>query len=590
MSHSPSLWCTRRLMVTVEGPQGKSVVPLSRPFARIGRQSGSDIVLDSPWVSKRSVYLHATEEGIFCIYMQPEETSTQRMGYWLGAGEPLLVGPYQISACLEGDPLGPAPALTPLDEWGSTPPPYPVFQVYSGKNLRDKRKFRARLNLIGRRHECALQIMGQQVSAFHGCLYWQDARLWYIDLASSNGSSVNGQSVDVAELHIGDRLLTGEFTLYFHRLSQRGTHSVASPGAPASASAGPPPEMLPAEFEDLPPEVDVDGALAPDEQPGADVADGSPVIALEPALAEAPLDLAPVQQTRHELAVLQKRVEELTQATSRAGEKAAAQLAQQTREALARERQRIAKELTQRAAEIAREKQALEAQWQSASRELATQVSQLRDEAQQLAAQRQAMEQSRLLWDAQRSELEAQLRAYAEQLGRLEQGSVHGLAAPAAMATGEMSLPMEHLAENRHSSVLTGRTAIVPLGGEPGGLVPRSHVVDAQVEPAGEPAAMPRLLEGSLSAEGPPAAAEPNGANGVQPPRMQRELSQTLAIKGRKTAAKGTQAFDAVTDRIAHREEDRQRTMMIVWIAAAAGAIALSAAIVLAAVIWGLNR
>ena len=605
MNPSPPFWTSRRLLVTVEGPQGRSAVPLARPFARIGRQSGSDIVLDSPWVSKRSVYLHATDAGVFCIYMQPEETSSQRMGYWLGADEPLLVGPYRISAVLEGDAPGPAPAFTPLDEWGCAAPPYPVFQVYSAGKLRDKRKFLAQLNLIGRRHECALQIKGQHVSAFHGCLYWHQARLWYIDLASSNGSSVNGTAVDVAELHVGDRLETGEFTLLFQRLSQRGgrSHSVAK--TPATER---PPDQLPADFDDdLPPDIDDDAPLEPaDSTAGTSAviplavdetiaADQFPIGQAGSAAADAPAPAAPtglatVNETRHELAALQKRVEELTQVASHAGEQAARQLSQQTREALARERQRIAQELKQRAEEIAREKESLQAQWQSASRELATQVSQLRDEAQQLAAQRQAMEQSRLLWDQQRAVLEAQLRSYAEQLGRLEQGTVYGLPAPPAggLPAPFATTPLESHEPVRHKE----NGGMVPLvGGDAGGsLVPRSHVVDAQVAPtAGDPHSLPRLLEGSLSAETAPETIHPAGSNGSAP-RLQRELAPAPVIKGRKTAAKGTQAFDSVTDRIVDRDQGQRQRMLIVGIVVAIAAIVLSAAIVISAVIWGLNR
>ncbi|HUE69517.1 MAG TPA: FHA domain-containing protein [Pirellulaceae bacterium] len=587
MSHPPLYWCTRRLLVTVEGPQGQSVVPLARPFARIGRQRGSDIVLESPWVAKRSVYLHASDEGVFCVYMQPEETNTQRMGYWIGLGEPLLVGPYRISATLEGDPPGLAPAFTPLDEWGSASPPYPVFQVYSGGKLRDKRKFRARLNLIGRRHECALQIKGQQVSAFHGVLYWHQSRLWYVDLASSNGSSVNGVAIDCAEIRVGDRLDAGEFTLLFERLSQRGSqpHSgLKTPGGEQLA------DMLPAELEDdLPPELDEEVALGLADLPAGQDEHSSPVIPLEPepsqpahAATVPSLEvtaLAPIQQTRQELAVLQKRVEELTQLTARTGQHAAAQLAQKTREAFERERQRIAQELEKRGSELAREKQALEAQWQSASRELATQVNQLRNEANQLATQRQAMEQSRLLWDQQRRELESQLRSYAEQLQRLEQGSVYGLPDP---PEGALSLPA-----NRRDGEARGRTGIVPVAaGEPGPLVAHSRVVDAQVESHdSEPFKQPLLLEGSLAAA--PAPAEAPSANGhTSEPCMQRELPVPLAIKGRKAAAKVAQAFDSVTDRIVEREQDRYRTMLIVGIVVSVAAIALSTALVVAAVLW----
>jgi hypothetical protein len=290
--------------------------------------------------------------------------------------------------------------------------------------------------------------------------------------------------------------------------------------------------------------------------------------------------LAPVQQTRQELAALQKRVGELTQLTARAGQQAAKQLAQTTREALAHERQRIAQELEQRRCELAREKQALEAQWQTASRELATQVHQLRDEASQLATQRQAMEQSRLLWDQQRTELERQLRSYAQQLQRLEEGAIYGLPAPPG---GMLSLPANH-----HGGEAKDPSAMVPIAPrEQGAIVARSQVVDAQVESRhAESFNKPLLLEGSL-ADAPAPAERPAGDDqAAVPPRMQRELPATLKIKGRKAAAKETQAFDAVTDRIVEREQGRFRKMLILGFVISLAAIALSAALVVAAVLW----
>ncbi len=649
MSHPPQFWCSRRLLVTVEGPQGKTVMPLARPFARIGRQPGSDIVLSSSWVAKRSLYLHATDEGVFCFYLQPEETHTQRLGYWLAPSEPLLVGPYKISACLEGDAPGPAPVLAALDEWGSAPPPYPVFQIYSGGKLRDKRKFRARLNLIGRRHECALQIKGQLVSAFHGCLYWHQARLWYVDLASSNGTSLNGSAIDCGEVRVGDQLVVGEFSLQFQRLSRGTSQGPARVTLPAGQSAA---DMLPPDFDDdMPLELDDQLVAGLDEPQVSDVAGSSPVIPLEPEkpqpaaadvlgrksdrrelaapgsstdLAIDVTALAPVQQTQQELAVLQRRVEELTQLTAQAGQNAAQQLAQKTREAFERERKRIAQELERRGHELAREKQALETQWQTASRELTTQVNQLRDEATLLARQRQAMEQSRLLWDAQRTELEQQLRSYAEQLQRLERGAGPGLPAPSAAAANLPSpadapreapypfkppgLPGGSQAASEANGA--GRAMVPAATSPPFALVPRSHVVEAHVETADAPAPTPQMpklaglgtapaglnaplaaedsrhpaeqvLEGSLASSQP--AAEMTPIEAV--PLLKRELPSAPTIKGRRPAAKGGKALDAVTDRMVEREQGRQWKMLVLGVAISVAVVALAAALIVTAVL-----
>jgi pSer/pThr/pTyr-binding forkhead associated (FHA) protein len=472
--------------------------------------------------------------------------------------------------------------------------------------MRDKRRFRARLNLIGRRHECALQVKGKQVSAFHGCLYWQYPRLWYIDLVSSNGTTLNGRSIDCAELQIGDQLEIGEFILLYQRLSKGGASRGESTPAsqPAAASVA---DMLPPDFEeDMPLDLEshiplqLEEQLADDEHAGS-----SPVIPLdqadpEPMTSKPAMELAvlaPVQQTRQELATLQRRVEALTQLTAQVGKTAVQQLTQKTREAFEQERQRIAQELERRGDDLAREKAALESQWQTASRELASQVTQLRDEASLLARQRQAMEQSRVLWDAQRTELERQLRNYAEQLRRLEQAAGPGLPDPRT----PLGLPGNRTTGVRED---TAATALVLTAAQRGGaLRPRSHVVDAQVDAApaaastaaGLPAfgaapvglAAPSaansppvddVLEGSMtsaSIQTPPPEPQAPEANGAERP----------AIKGRKPSAKGKDVFGHVTDRMVEMELGRRKSMIVVGIAAGVVVVTLAAAMVLTAVL-----
>ena len=616
MSHPAEFWCARRLVVTVEGPQGRSVVPLARPFARIGREARSDIVLNSPWVARRSLYLHATDEGVYCFYLQPEERQGERLGFWLAPHEPLLVGPYRVSAALEGEEPAAAPALVPLDDWGSAPAPYPVLQVYSGGKLRDKRRFRARLNLIGRRHECALQVKGGHVSSFHGCLYWHNSRLWYVDLISSNGTLKNGEPFDFGRVRVGDQLEVGEFSLQFQRLSRSGSSGRTSAATVAVAAEQQPADMLPPDFEDeLPIDLDAAAVNAACEQSGhvEDSLEGSPVIPLElpeeilvePALAQTTLvdpaahlqapatELsvpAPVEQTRHELAALQRRVAELTQLTTQVGQQTAKQVVAKTRQTLEHERLRIQHELARRAAELSREKQALDAQWQTASRELATQVQELKSEATLLARQRQDMEQARLIWEAQRGELERQLRTYAQQLAYLQQGAAAGLPPPAGASDSEVA------------------TALVLAAAEArgGALTPRSHVVEARVEDAetdhghingaahpglpenGAAPSLPgaeshlgrlggeRFLEGSME----PAPAAAPAANG----NHAETGAPRLPIRGRRID-KSKQVFDQVTDRLVELEADRRRLMLWLGVGGGIAVAVLSAAIIVLAVL-----
>ena len=74
---------------------------------------------------------------------------------------------------------------------------------------------------MGRRPQCALQLRGSRVSAYHCALYWDQRRLWCIDLLSSNGTQLNGAKIDFAEIQLNDRIDVGEFGLVYFRWSPR---------------------------------------------------------------------------------------------------------------------------------------------------------------------------------------------------------------------------------------------------------------------------------------------------------------------------------------------------------------------------------
>ena len=73
---------------------------LQQPFAVIGRDSRSDVVLDHPQVSRRHVYLQVIEGRAFWVDLESRtgsrgERELQRFG-WLEGGRILCIGPYVI--------------------------------------------------------------------------------------------------------------------------------------------------------------------------------------------------------------------------------------------------------------------------------------------------------------------------------------------------------------------------------------------------------------------------------------------------------------------------------------------------------------
>jgi hypothetical protein len=67
--------------------------------------------------------------------------------------------------------------------------------------------------LIGRSPSCDIVLSELQISRRHARLVFRDGRWLYQDLASTNGSVLNGRRVGRCELRPGDRLLLGQALL-----------------------------------------------------------------------------------------------------------------------------------------------------------------------------------------------------------------------------------------------------------------------------------------------------------------------------------------------------------------------------------------
>jgi hypothetical protein len=227
------LWCDEQIVVSVDGPGGLRELVVSAPLARIGAHPQSDVVLSGEGVAKRAFYLHATSSGLYALSLDLQNIDLQERGRWLRPEDVLAVGPYHLTARLASGRAA-QPGLQGLVKRGSIEPPLPVLDIYCGRLLKDKRRFRSRLSLLGRRPQCSLQLKGSRVSSFHCALYWEQRRLWCIDLLSSNGTRHNGEPLGCAEIKLSDRLEVGEFELEYHRWSPR--RSMA-PGWEPSAGA-----------------------------------------------------------------------------------------------------------------------------------------------------------------------------------------------------------------------------------------------------------------------------------------------------------------------------------------------------------------
>ena len=379
MTSIPAYWCAESLVVTVNGPQGRLTTVIDKPYARVGSHEGSEVLLSGPGIDARSLYLHATSEGVFCVRLQAGNGGTLGSGSWLEANEWLRLGPYGISARLQRETTGPHPRVG-LTAWGSASPPLPVCEISIEGKVRDKRRFRARLNLIGRRRELALQMLGQQVSSCHCALFWDSGRLWCIDLLSSNGTLLNGQAIDCALLEIGSSLVIGEFSLKFKRLSRstprqsswRTGDSDEDIEAPSPASSGdnPPADLL---------AQTISVATSDAGQAEPDAAEPLPAVHLDPQVVPANELIVPSDAERRT------------------------------------EQPQLQEESPGRSLRLLEQRQQLDLQLQQVKEEVAAQVSLLQSESALLAAQRQEMARLRGEFETQRQVLTEDLLALQQQ-------------------------------------------------------------------------------------------------------------------------------------------------------------------------------
>jgi pSer/pThr/pTyr-binding forkhead associated (FHA) protein len=381
MTSTSPFWCAESIVVSVSGPQGRSTTVIEQPFARIGSHTRSEIVLTAPGVDARSLYLHATSEGVYCVRMQPLQGMAVGSGTWLKPDETLCVGPYEISARLQRPSARPPPRVG-LTAWGSAPPPLPVCEVSSQGNVRDKRRFRARLNLVGRKRDLALQIQGQQVSGCHCALFWESGKLWCIDLLSSNGTLVEERLIDCALVAMGESIQVGEFSIELKRLSR-------ATARPSSWRTGESDEELLAGEADH--QVELPGSLAQTSSVASGDTRQSPPGPWKLSVSEP----APVA----------------TQAT---------ELLRITHEELRQDQERLREEFSRRSRQLVAQRQQLDQQWIDATQAVASQVSRLQDESALLAAQRLEMAKLRADWEEQRRLLTSELLALQQELPQLQ--------------------------------------------------------------------------------------------------------------------------------------------------------------------------
>jgi pSer/pThr/pTyr-binding forkhead associated (FHA) protein len=196
------------MVITVERPEGHFCVTVEKPFARIGTHGSSEVVLPQEGAPHRSLYLHATEAGVYYVRLaSASENDTDSHG-WLAPDQVISVGPYRIAVQLANGSAKPD-ALRPDFEVPETGPPRAALMIVHDGRTVAHYPLRRRLTVVGRGQRSTLRLADAQVSTAHCVLYREADRLWAIDLLSSNGTLVTGQPLEAAVVAPGQSLVLG---------------------------------------------------------------------------------------------------------------------------------------------------------------------------------------------------------------------------------------------------------------------------------------------------------------------------------------------------------------------------------------------
>ena len=190
------------MVITVEGPEGRQRAEIDKPFARLGSHELSEVTILDEDVSRQWLYFHATDDGVFCVDLTRDESTTSRPPGWLCPDDCLELGLYRIWAQLTpsaaGETQAPGKTMADLDATGTAAEPQPVLVLAIGGKEIARRAITRELTVLGRRTPSTLQITSRSVSATHCVLYWKSGVLWVVDLFSTKGTRLQGRPIEVA--------------------------------------------------------------------------------------------------------------------------------------------------------------------------------------------------------------------------------------------------------------------------------------------------------------------------------------------------------------------------------------------------------
>ncbi len=215
-------WCCHRLVITVDGPEGRRLAVIDKPFARVGSDPRAEVVLPRAALPACALFVLATGEGISCLNLLHPRGEPSSVAGRPASDRVVALGPYRLSVQLadtDATWLGFSPDLEAI---GSVPPPQPVVALSVDGREVARRPIRRRLTLIGSQKPSTLRVTSDQVAPCHAVVYHQASRLWLIDLLGGCPTRVDDRPVEAAEFRWGQTVLLGPAELTFHPARRAG--------------------------------------------------------------------------------------------------------------------------------------------------------------------------------------------------------------------------------------------------------------------------------------------------------------------------------------------------------------------------------
>jgi pSer/pThr/pTyr-binding forkhead associated (FHA) protein len=196
----------------VEGPAAPKSFVLDHRLTTVGRGEANDIVLDGPQVSKRHALLSIRGDGEVLL-----EDLNSRNGVWVDeerVSETLLrpgmsvdIGGYRLRYERTDTRAGDPPAARARIEAG-----YRLL-IADGQGWSEAVPLRADCAYIGKSEDNDVVLPGADVSRRHAMLCYLDGAWELQDLESTNGTHVQGQSIEQAAVLPGERIRIGRYLL-----------------------------------------------------------------------------------------------------------------------------------------------------------------------------------------------------------------------------------------------------------------------------------------------------------------------------------------------------------------------------------------